>query len=508
MVSRRKASVRNAFTAMMAQTVKLFGQFVVQTVFVRVLGTEYLGANGLFTNLITFLSFAELGIGFAFSYALYRPLAEGNKREISVVMSLYRRVYNTIGIVILVLGLVVSLFVPSLVNSNSNVAHIQIYFILFLLSSVVSYFFTYNRSLLIADQLGYIDSINQLIFSLVKFVVQFFLILTFHSYVGYLVTQILTNLVSNIAITRLANKRYPFLDEHIQELPERNVVSKLKRNVIGTISSKVGSVVVNGTDNILISKYVGLSVVGLYSNYSLIVAGITAVLSQALNSVIASFGNLGVMEKKNIDKQIRMFNQFVFFNAFSTFFISLVLFAVFQPFIGIWLGEHYRLSELTLMLIIVNFALAQFRPALYLINAYGLFWGYRIKSIVEAVVNFGLSFALVKYTGLGINGVLAGTIVGNILVNSWWDPLILFSGAFHRGISKFYLKYWLYLATFMSLLAVEYKFTAAYSPSGLVAFLGFAVLISVVILSVLLCAFAFTDGERDVLRRVFRKMTG
>lgn len=510
MISRRKASTINAMMAMSAQIVKLIGQFVVQTVFIRTLGATYLGANGLFTNLITFLSFAELGIGFAFSYELYKPLAEHDEILVSAVMGMFRKIYNTIGTVILIGGLLLSYFVPYLTKGDSGVDHIRMYFVLFLMSSVVSYFFTYNRSLLIADQLGYIDSRNQLFFSLFKYVFQIFFLLFFNSYVGFLIVQILTNLLSNIWITRLTKKRYPFLDVHTKKKPSKIIRDRLKKNVVGTVSSKVGSVVVNGTDNILISKFIGLSMVGLYSNYSMIVAGITTVLSQVLNSVIASFGNLGVMEGNNKRKQINLFDKFVYFNALFVFFIGLAMYGIFQPFIHLWLGNSYKLSNFTLLIIVVNFVLSQFRPALFLINAYGLFWGYRYKSIVEAIVNFLLSLYLVMNTSLGIRGVLLGTIIGNIVVNSWWDPLILFSGAYKIGIGKFYFKFWMYILLFLTLLLMEAKLVDMYQfvPVGIVSFILYSVAVIMVVGICLFIGFIGTSGQKEALRMLHRILRG
>lgn len=510
MVSRKQASIKNASTAFTTQLIKMIGQFVVQTIFVRTLGAQYLGANGLFNNLITFLSFAELGIGSAFSYALYKPLAVSDKKTIASIMNLYKKVYNAIGVIILVAGLGLSYFVPSLTNADSNLPNIRIYFILYLLSTVVSYFFTYNRSLLIANQEGYADSQNQLIFSLFRYAVQIACLVFFNSYYGYLIVQILSNFLSNVAITYLTHKRYPFLKETAKTEVDHQILQDIKKNVVGTVSSKIGSVVVTGTDNILISKFIGLTVVGLYSNYSLVLTGFSSIMNQAFTAVIASFGNLGATEGDNREKQVDLFDQFVFYNAFSTFFIALTLYAVFPAFINIWLGPKYQLSELTLLFIIVNFVLAQFRPALYLVGAYGLFWGYRIKSLVEALVNFSLSFILVRYTSMGIDGVLLGTIVGNILVNSWWDPLILFSGAYKTSMKRFYFKYWIYLAIFALLLAVEkFAFSALNFPvSNVFLLLVFGILVAVINLIILLVLFCKTSGEKNMfimLKRIARK---
>lgn len=506
MKSRRKAANRNAVIAMIAQLTKILGAFLVQTVFVKTLGATYLGANGLFKNIINFISFAELGVGLAFSFSLYEPLAKKDFKTISAIMAIFRKAYNAIGTVILVVGLLLAWFVPYLTSNNQGLPHLRLYFILYLLSTVVSYYFTYNRSLLIADQLGYIDSVNQLIYSCVTYVGQV-ISLVLGSYFGYLLAQILGNLLSNIAITRKANLRYPELDIKTKHRPAKEITDRLKKNVIGTISSKLGSIVVNGTDNILISKFVGLAAVGFYSNYSLVISGITSMLNQVLNAVVASFGNLGATEKDDPDKQVRIFNQYVYYNAMAAFFIGLVLLPIFQPFITLWVGQKYHLSMLTVNLIVINFVLTIFRPALNMINAYGLFWGYRYKSIVEAAVNFGFSIFLVSQTSLGISAVLLGTIIGNIVVNSWWDPLILFGGAYHRGITRFYLKFWAYLAVFGAFLAAENWVLATWklTPVGFVEFIIYSIAWCFVVGLALLVAFAVTDGERDLFRRVMRR---
>lgn len=485
----------------------MVGQFAVQTVFVHTLGAKYLGANGLFNNLITFLSFAELGIGAAFSYALYKPLADGNHDMIAGIMNLFRKVYNAIGGIILAAGLILSIFVPWFIHDGNNFPHIRLYFILYLLSTVVSYFFTYNRSLLIADQKSYVDSLNQFVFSVGRYILQIVFLLTIHSYVAYLIIMILSNFLSNLAITVRSHKRYPYLKTANKAKVDPEVLREIKHNVVGTVSSKIGAIVVAGTDNILISKFLGLVLVGIYSNYALVMTSITRLLSQVFSSVIASFGNFGVVEKDNTEKQLDMFDQFTYYNAFSVFFIGLVSFAFFPPFIRLWLGNAYRLPESTIFFIVINFVLGQFRPALNMVNAYGLFWGYRVKSIVEAVTNFGLSLLLVKYTSMGINGVLFGTIIGNILVNSWWDPLILFKGAYHTSMWRYYLKYWLYLATFGGLLALEYLIFKGINlnPTGLLNVIVFGLAVGVLALAALFVVFSRTKGQKGLfvmLKRV------
>lgn len=505
--SRLSASIKNTVVAITSQIVSILFLFIVQTVFIRTLGSEYLGANGLFTNLMSFLSFAELGIGSAMTYSLYKPLAEHNERQIAAIMQMFKKTYNIIGITILVVGIVLAYFVPSLVKTGESVPNIQILFVLFLLSTVVSYFFSFMRSLIIANQDGYIDSLNQLIFSTVQAVAQIIILLVTHQYMLFLIIKIVMTLLANISISRLANKQFPFLKKYSKERVPTNVIKYVRQNILGTISSKIGLIIVTGTDNLLISKFIGLGIVGVYSNYMLIINGLVSVANQLGNAVIASFGNLGATES-NHERQTTIFFRYMYIVAFSTFVLCTVLYIVIQPFIILWIGHNFVFPKSTLLLLIINLIFSQFRPTLPMIGAYGLFWGFRYKSLIEAFINFVISFILITKTDMGVNGVLIGTIASNVLVNSWWDPWILYRGAYdNRGIAKYFVKFLSYLFVMGGMVLFLTLLGSTIIPD-ITSFLGLILLgfvSTIITIFIFLLIFSYTEEEKYFIEIISRK---
>lgn len=443
-MNRTKISTKNVTFALGSQFLILLGQFVLQTIFVKKLSASYLGANGLFTNLVSFLSFAELGIGSAITYSLYGPLANEDHGQVNAIMTLFKKVYEIVGSTILIVGFLLSFFVNDLVKTGHSIPHIQYLFILYLLGTVVSYFFTYTRSLLIANQDGYINSINQVVFKIIQIVMQIIALIFTEDYAIYLIIVIVTTLLSNIRITLVTFKRFKFLNLKSRNKILPSVLTRLRQNVVGTISSKIGEIVVFGTDNILISKFIGLATVGVYSNYTLIINGINSVLNQGLSALISSFGNLGVTEKNTHQREI--FYDYLYIVVLITFILSSTFFTVVQIFIKIWFGQSFIFSNFTVFLITINFILTELRQAtLGFISALGLFWPMRYKSIIEASLNLILSFVFILGFDLGLKGVLLGTLCSTVFVNLWWEPLVLFKYGFRSSIKPFALKFLKYL---------------------------------------------------------------
>ncbi|MCT3076264.1 lipopolysaccharide biosynthesis protein [Leuconostoc citreum] len=446
--TRLKASIVNSAVAIFVQLIIIVSTFVLQTVFIKTLGAQYLGVKGLFTNLMSFLSFAELGVGSAITYSLYKPLSENDEYNVSAVMNLFRKTYNIIGLIILAAGFILSFFIKDMVRDGNLIPQMQFMFILFLLNTVVGYFFTYMRSLLIANQQGYLDSLNRGLFTVILAVIQIIILIKSHNFIFFLISQIIMTLISNLVITRTAYKNFSYLPEYKDAKVPSNVIDYMKKNIFGTISSKIGSVVVFGTDNILISKFIGLSVVGIYSNYMLVISGITSLLNQMLSAVVASLGNLGVTA--DVEHQYQVFNRYLYVVAFVTYTCATTLLIILNPFIGIWVGAGYQLHITTLFLIVFNFFIIQMRQAsLNFISAQGLYWPMRWKSLIEALINLVLSFTLIKTTALGINGVIIGAIISNVIVNIWWEPLILFKYGFKIGMSEYFKKYISYTLVFV-----------------------------------------------------------
>ncbi|WP_407854975.1 lipopolysaccharide biosynthesis protein [Enterococcus hailinensis] len=444
--TRTSRSIINSSVAMITQIITLILQFVMQTIFIHTLGATYLGINGLFTNVLSILSFAELGIGNAITYSLYKPLAVNDKAKIQLLMNFFRKAYNTIGLIILVLGLIFTPFIRVLIKGADNVNDLHLYFILFLLNSVVSYFFSYKRTLLIADQKGYLSTLNIFYFKLAQSILQIIFLLETHNFFIYLIVQIIFTLLSNIRISIVANKLFPFLKEKTVEKLSKEDFNKIKMSTLGLIGSQIGAIVVTNTNNLLISAFVGVFFTGIYSSYMLIQQGVRQVINQAMDAIIASLGNLAT--ENNRDKIYRIYNQHLFLSWSISFFCSIYFITLFNPFVSIWLGKKYLFSMDIVFLIVLNFYIGQNRKTpLSFINSQGLFVKAGVKSICEAVLNLIVCFILLIPLKLGIVGVLLGTTTVNIILNIWFEPWLVFREGLLRKIDFSY--FLIYISRFL-----------------------------------------------------------
>lgn len=505
-MNRSKLSIKNATFGLLSQALILIGQFIVQTIFIKKLSVSYLGANGLFTNLISFLSFAELGIGSAITFSLYKPIAEKNYKKINGIMILFRKIYQTIGIFILITGIGVSFFINSLVKSGQSIPNLQFLFILYLLGTVISYFFTYTRTLLIANQVGYIDSINQLVFKGLQYTIQIFFLIIIAKYSIYLIISIFVNLLSNLSITNQAYKKFPYLTLSGKDKVDPNTLNEMKHNIFGTISNKIGEIVVFGTDNILISKFIGLSTVGIYSNYTLIINGLTSVLNQGFNAVIASLGSLGVYSSK--ERQESILYDYLYIVSLITYVVSSTFFTLVQPFISFWFGEKIIFANWIVLLIVINFIFTQIRQAtLGFISALGLFWPMRYKSLIEALVNLAMSLLFIWKFNMGVSGVLIGTLCSTIFINIWWEPLVLFRYGFKKHPLKYFGKYFKYMFVILITQVFIYKYNYILRASSLLEFVLLGIIFCFLYMVIFVIIFLRTEENLYFFKKIIKKFS-
>lgn len=423
--SRLYNSVKNSFAGSFSQILIIILGFVSQTIFIRTLGETYLGIKGLFTNILSVLSFTDLGLGTAFTFSFYEPLANNDKKTTAQIMHLFKKVYEFIGIFIGVIGIAIIPFIHYF--THIHIQYLYIYYLLFLLNTVLSYFFTYKRTILDADQLSYINLFNQAIFKIIQVVFQCVILLVFKSFMGFLIIQIITNLLSNIVISLKVDKKYKFLKD--KKLTEKKLPSgqfkTIIRHALGTIGQKIGTIIVNNTDNMLISYFIGLAAVGVYSNYILVISSLSGVISKAFQSIASSVGNLNVEKKLNGEYQYSVFNKSIYIVLFCIFIVSICLMTLINPFIKLWAGSKYQLSLFTVALLVINFTITGFRTVFQtFITAYGLYVKDGKKAVVEAVLNFVFSLIYINIFKMGISGVILGTITSNILAN-WYEPYII-----------------------------------------------------------------------------------
>ncbi|WP_347321056.1 hypothetical protein [Rossellomorea sp. RS05] len=429
-------SFRNVTVSFIGQIIAMLIAFPARYFFIKTLGIDYLGLNSLFINIVTILSLADLGIGSAIVYSLYAPLAKKNENAIMGLMNFYKQAYTIIGIVVFVFGLLILPFV-SLFTSTTSIPNIHFIFLLFVLNTTISYFYAYKRSIVIAYQKNYI--INTIHYtSIVSLnILQVLVLLTTKNFILFLVIQILVTLIENLFISKIANNMFPFLRNKNRVKISKDEKSGIFENVKAILLHKIGGAILQGTDNIVISIYLGVYWVGLYSNYILIINAIISIFNQIYNSITASVGNLLVTEEKQ--RNYNVFNNLLFINFWIVGFCSINLLILINPFITLWLGDTYLLSSTTIILIVINFYLFCFRnTALLFKNAAGLFRQDKYKPLIEGSLNIVLSILLVKI--MGINGILVGTIISMLLTSFWIEPFIVYKHIFYKKVSKYYLK--------------------------------------------------------------------
>lgn len=448
-LNRTKAASLNAVTMMVTQIIGLILKFGVQTTFIHVLSQSYLGLNGLFANVISFLSFADLGIGTAITVALYKPIAVNNITQIKILVDFYRRVYRVIIIVVSVVGIFISPFIHLLIKDSvfSN-TQLMIWFLIYLASTIATYFSAYKRSFLMATQQGYLNSLNDFVFKSIQQILQMVVIVIFKSFLLFLIIQMVAAVLGNIQLSRMATRHYSqvFGKDSVSTKNKKmssKILLKIKKNVVGAISSKIGEIVVFGTDNIILSAFVGLASVAKYSNYMLIVNSISSLFSQVLGSFIGSIGNLHATS--TVDRQEIVIYRIMYLNAVINLFVSTGLGFAFNSFIYLWAGKSYLLSATITIMIVLNYSLNQSRYAIQnFISGMGLYWSLRWKSIIEALINLFLSMFLVLNLHYGVLGVVMGTLGSNLIINVIWEPYIVFHDGLNKSMKNYFMKYVLY----------------------------------------------------------------
>lgn len=444
--SRKSNTIRNVLYAWSSQVIIIFMNMVVRIFFVRILSKEYLGLGGLFSNVISILSLAELGIGSAIIYSLYEPLAKNDKEQISCLMLFYKRVYILIGTLIGIIGISISPFLQYFIKDMPNIEHLRIIYLLFVLNSSVSYFFSYKASLISADQKDYILKKVRIKVNLLMYILQIIALILTKNYILFLSVQVLATVLQNLICNHIVNKLYPYLKRYRQNKINPKALHQIWKNTKALILHKVGSIAVFSTDNLIISKFTGLSNVAIFSNYTLIQDALNTILTQLFSAMAASVGNLTALESEN--KAYEIFERILFLNFWVYSFCSISFLCLSQDFIELFFGSDYLISPLILLILTINFYLNGMRKSVMTFrDAYGLFWQNRYMPIIEAVFNLAISLLLVKTHGM--LGVLSGTTISTILMPVWVEPLVLFRNGFHKGLFVYWKAYVKYILLFM-----------------------------------------------------------
>ena len=464
---RTNYSVKNSITSFTNNIITFIVMFVGQTLFIKILGVEYTGLNGLFSNILTLLNLFELGFGSAITYNLYKYIKNNDKETIKSILRFYKKAYNYIAILIFLVGLLFIPFLKYIVKDVSVNININIIYILFLISTISTYLITYKRNLLFASQRNYIINIINIIYVIVLNILQILILFLTKNYYLYLIIKIICILLENIVISIKVNKDYPYILEKNINPIDKKIKQDIFNKIRALVMHKVSGAITKGTDNILISYFFGIKIVGLYTSYNYIISSINKLFSNIVSASRASVGNLLV--EGNKEKNYQVFKRISFLNFWITIFTTACLFILIEPFIKIWLGSNFLLDKIVLITLMINYYQVMMRNT-YIVfkDAAGIWVEDKYVPLIKSILNIVTSIILLKIFGLA--GVFMGTIVSSLVQWFYSYPKFVYINLLNRSIKNYINDFITHFIILVSVLLICY-FINIYSTNIFISFI-------------------------------------
>lgn len=487
---RTQKAIKNIYYNIANQMITLILSFVSRTVFIWGFGVQFLGINGLFGDILSLLSMADLGFNTAMTYSYYKPLANKDYNKIAELTTFYKKVYHCIAITITVIGLCLLPFLPVLINLDNPVEHLNLYYLLSLSSVVVSYLCVYKTTVLMADQQGFLIAKVSMITNFIKTITQIISIILWKNYVIYLLIGTIVSIGNNIYASHIASKLYPFINNN-----QCSITKEEKKDIFNNLGSvflyKISSVLLNATDNIIISMVTGTAMVGYYSNYLLLQTKITSIISLIFTSMTSSIGNLIVMEKEK--KRYEIFNceqsiSFIICGIVVPCYTLLV-----NDFIAVWLGDKFKLDIIVVLAIGLNMYLTcVLQPLWSYREATGLYKRTKWVMVICACLNIILS-VLLGYC-FGLFGIIFASALSRILTYVWIEPFILFKEYFSKSASRYYFELIVNVILIITIITVTTYITSFILVQSFVSWLFKALLVGFISMFIVLIAYHKSDG--------------
>ncbi len=434
--SRKANAMLTSGAGLIQQALQIIGNFAYRTVFLLFLSKEYLGIQGLFSNILQLFSLAELGIGSAILYSMYKPFASRDTEKISALIHFYSKVYNLLAVLVLGLGICFYPFIGSVVNLSEipGDVNLTVVYFLFVAQSVVSYLFVYKQSILTADQRNYMVSLFSSGLLLASYAVRIIVLVCTRHFELVLLSDIVVSLLLNWGFSIWITRKYSGVFREKPKL-SREDKAEIFKNTGGLLCHKIGTIVVTSTDNIVLSKYVSLVAVGIYSNYATIVSAITNLVNRVLASLVPTITNYILTKPK--EDSYDLFRKLLFLNLWLASFTTVCLYLLLNPFIELWLDRTFLLPQMAVTWICIQHYLQVSRiTANNFVTGCGLFMRDKIRPLIESVLNIAISVVLAK--AIGIAGVFIGTCVSGLCTYYWREPYLVFKNYFVKG----FWKYW------------------------------------------------------------------
>ena len=488
--SRIKNTKRNIFTSFVYTFLTILFQFISRSVIVYYLGEKYLGLSSLFTSILQVLNMAELGFSGAIVYNMYKPLAEDDTESVCALLAYYKKVYRTVGIIVLVAGVIIMPFIHYLIK-GSYPSNINIYslFALYLANTVVSYFlFAYKTSLLEAVQRMDLAKLAYIIVTTIQYILQILALAFFKNYYLFVVFMVLGSASRNIVAAVLAKKFFPQYEcrGNVSHEVTKNIISRVR----GLLICNVSSVTQTTVDSIILSALIGLSSVAIYNNYITVMTGVSTFVKLVRNAMQASIGNSVAKEavKKNYNDMLLW--QFMF-SLIASWCASCML-SLYQPFMELWMGKNMLLSMKEVVMICLWFNIGVIQHSYYLyLSANGLWWQLRGPYIGSTL--FNLTFNIILGRIYGISGIIFASLLSSLLFGLIWQCNVIFREYFKQSTQQFYKRQVAYFLVSVFSGAVSWSLCALITVDGYGGLILKFVVCSITSATILLLCYFKTD---------------
>lgn len=462
----KKRSFLNVAVSLFFRIIILSGNLLVRRLLIRYVGNEANGLNSLYSNILGVLAFAELGIGEAIVFCMYKPIVERDTVNVAALYNLFRRIYFVIGMIIALAGCGILPFLPYFVGEYAGLdINLYLTFALMLASVVLTYFYSAKSSLMNAYRDNYISTTINSCGQLLQQMLQIIVILFTRSFTGYLICHVVAVLVQWAATEVAARKKYILVLKKPEAKVDANIKEKVVRNVKAMLMHRIGNTIVYSTDNIIISAVVGVLIVGKFSNYMAIMTAVTGTLQLFFSPLTSTMGHLYARDKKAFERYYNFCNTLnyvlgcIFFLGYYGVVDDLLVF-LFD--VGLELDR-----TIVYIITLNNFIQFMRRATLMFRDAAGLFYYDRWKAFAEGIFNLVLSIAFARIferimgNEFAVAGVLVATIVTNIFICHVVEPYVLYKHGFHTSVKKFYLRNYGRMAVFAMLLWLSDRFMLA-----------------------------------------------
>ena len=502
-IERTKNATRNITYGIIQKIYSIIVPFLMRTIMIYFMGVQYLGLDSLFTSILQVLNLAELGVGSAMVYGMYKPIVEDDKVTICALMKIYRLYYRVIGGIIAVIGVVLTPFIPVLVKSDlPSELNIYILYLLNLAATVCSYWlFAYKNCLLQAHQRTDVVSKITLVINTIQYVVQFLLLFIFKNYYFYVITLLIGQAAINIVTAIVVNKIYP--EYKAQGKLSKNSIHDINNRVKDLFTAKIGSVVVNSADSIIISSFLGLTALAIYQNYYYIITAVIGIVSVIFNSCTAGIGNSIIVESK--EKNYNDLKKFTFIISWIAGFCICALLCLFQTFMEIWVGKDLMLEFSAVICFCCYYFVYEINSLLILYkDAAGIWHKDRFRPLITALTNLVLNLILVNF--IGIYGVLLSTVISTLLIGFPWLVRNLFSEIFHISPKEYLYKLLKYVIIVIITAIITYMLCSLVKGEASIIILIIKAIICAIVSNLLFFMFYRKNEEMNETIDLVKKM--